>query len=113
MMASAKKHADIVKWLVKAAGADTQAVIAADRSEFTAATLSERLGAYAEQTAYLEAKTHCSSPGCSGAGFLKGTGCKNAQYCGKACQLAHWNAHKVDCRRWSAELAAGTGGTNQ
>jgi hypothetical protein len=21
------------------------------------------------------------------------------------CQLEHWNAHKVDCRRWSAELA--------
>jgi hypothetical protein len=108
MAASAMKHADVVKWLVKA-GANTQASAAFDGSEFTAAAFSNSLGASAEQTAYLEAKTHCSSPGCKGAGLLKCTGCKQARYCGEACQLAHWKAHKADCRRWSAELAAGIG----
>jgi hypothetical protein len=99
MMATFKKHQEIVKWLVKA-GADTQ--IAAD--DMSAADVSRRVGASAEQTAYLDAKTHCSNVGCSGAGIMKCTGCKQARYCGEACQLAHWKAHKVDCRRWSVEL---------
>jgi ankyrin repeat protein len=99
MIAASKKYAGIVRWLVKA-GADTQATIAArDGSPCTAATVSKHFGASAEQTAYLEAKTHCSHPGCSGAGIMKCTGCRQARYCGKACQLAHWKAHKADCRR--------------
>jgi ankyrin repeat protein len=70
MIASAYKHADIVKWLVKA-GANTQALmIVGDGSQTTAATISNRVGASPEQTAYLEAKTHCSSPGCNGAGVM-------------------------------------------
>jgi hypothetical protein len=104
MVASMAKHADIVRWLVKAS-ADTQASAAFDGTIFTAATISESIEASPEQTAYLEAKTHCSSPGCSGVGLLKCTGCRQARYCGEACQLAHWKAHKADCRRWSAELA--------
>jgi hypothetical protein len=101
MAASGKKHADVVKWLVKA--------VFYNYPDFTAAGLSRAIEASPEQTAYLEAKTHCSSPGCSGAGIMKCTGCKQARYCGEACQLAHWKAHKADCRRWSAELAAGKG----
>jgi hypothetical protein len=62
MAASTHKHNEVVKWLVKA-GADTQI---ADWSD-TAAEQSRHVGASAEQNAYLEAKTHCSSPGCSGA----------------------------------------------
>jgi hypothetical protein len=112
MVASVLKHADIVRWLVKA-GADTQASAAVDGAEFTAATVSKYVGASPEQTAYLEAKTHCSHVDCSGAGVLKCTGCRQARYCGEACQLAHWKAHKADCRRWSAELAAGTGDRSQ
>jgi ankyrin repeat protein len=110
MAASANKRAEVVIWLVKA-GADTQAstsrsIEAGDAK--TAANFSLYYGASPEQTAYLEAKTHCSSIGCSGAGVMKCTGCKQARYCEAACQLAHWKAHKADCRRWSAELAAGT-----
>jgi ankyrin repeat protein len=104
MVAAAKNHGDLVRWLVKA-GADTQAFPAIDGSEFTAAYFSKSFDASAEQTAYLEAKTHCSHPGCSGAGLKKCTGCRKARYCGGTCQLAHWKAHKADCRRWSAELA--------
>jgi ankyrin repeat protein len=108
--ASAKKHADIVKWLVKA-GANTQASVADGKYYFgTAASISKLSGASAEQTAYLEAKTHCTHPSCSGAGLLKCTGCWQARYCP---QLAHWKAHKTNCRRWSAELAAGTGDRSQ
>jgi ankyrin repeat protein len=106
MTAAANKHSDVVKWLIKA-GADTQATLF-EVTDCTAADFSRHVGASADQTAYLEAKTHCSNPGCSGAGLLKCTGCKQARYCGEACQLAHWKAHKADCRRWSAELVAGS-----
>jgi hypothetical protein len=108
MAATQMKHADIVKWLIKA-GADTQATLKFEGTGYTAAVVSRHVGASADQTAYLEAKTHCSSPGCSGTGLLKCTGCRQARYCGEACQLAHWKTHKNDCRRWSAELEAGTG----
>ena len=101
MMATSQKHHEVVTWLVKA-GADTQAVVGHD----TAADISREVRASAEQTAYLEAKTHCSSPGCGGAGIMKCTGCRQARYCGEVCQLAHWKAHKADCKRWSAELKA-------
>jgi hypothetical protein len=105
MGASMAKHADIVRWLVKV-GADTKASAAFDGTVFTAATISKSIEASPEQTAYLEAKTHCSSPGCSSTGLLKCTGCRQTRYCGEVCQLANWKAHKADCRRWSAELAA-------
>jgi hypothetical protein len=100
MAATNAKHHEVVIWLVKA-GANTQAMYG---NTCTAASMSRSNGASAEQTAYLEAKTHCSSPGCSGAGVMKCTGCKQARYCGEACQLAHWKPHKADCRRWSVEL---------
>jgi ankyrin repeat protein len=103
MAATEQKHEEIVTWLVKA-GADTQIIFNNDPN-FTAASLSKQVGASAEQTAYLEAKIHCSNAGCSGAaGALKCTGCKQVRYCGEVCQLAHWRAHKTDCKRWSAEL---------
>jgi hypothetical protein len=111
MAATAEKHEDVVRWLVKA-GADTQISQPVDEfddtdSGLTAACWSKIVhGASAEQTKYLEAKTHCSSTSCSGAGVKKCTGCKQVRYCGEACQLAHWKAHKADCKRWSAEIKA-------
>jgi hypothetical protein len=104
MIAAFGKHQDVVKWLVKA-GADIKVAVC----HMSAADMSKRAGASAEQTAYLEAKTQCSHPGCSGAGIMKCTGCKQARYCGEACQLVHWKEHKADCRWWSAELAARMG----
>jgi hypothetical protein len=109
MAASVNKHAEVVTWLLKA-GADPQAVTTlnfADGTPITAADLFRVSGASAEQTAYLEAKTHCSNTGCSGAGIIKCTRCKQARYCGEPCQLAHWKAHKADCKRWSSELKGG------
>jgi ankyrin repeat protein len=109
MLVSFAKHEDVVKWLVKA-GADTQHTMTILRSihfeEVAALSASIAGGASAEQTAYLEAKTHCSSPGCDGAGLKKCPACKQAGYCGKPCQYAHWKAHKADCKRWSAERTA-------
>jgi hypothetical protein len=107
MIASLRKHAEVVTWLVKA-GADTQAVSEDDDGIMrTAAEMSRNYGASAVQTTYLESKTHCSNTGCSGAGIMKCTRCKQARYCGETCQLAHWKAHTGDCRRWSSELKAG------
>jgi ankyrin repeat protein len=107
MRAAANKHAEIIKWLIKA-GADIRLSLEIEGTDYTAANVSRHIDASADQTAYLEAKTHCSSPGCSGTGLLQCTGCRQARYCREACQLAHWKAHKADCRRWSAELEAGT-----
>jgi hypothetical protein len=115
MVASMKKHSEVVKWLVKA-GADTQAIyVRPDGISINAAAASRIGGASAEQTAYLEDKTHCSNPGCSGAGLLKCTGCKQARYCRQERHRAHWKAHKADCKRWSVKLGAigkGKGGGN-
>jgi hypothetical protein len=87
-------------------GADTQATMDLEEGFLTAADVSKCIGASAEQTAYLEAKTHCSNPSCSGAGIKRWPACKQAWYCGEQCQHAHWKAHKADCKRWSAELKA-------
>jgi ankyrin repeat protein len=105
MAASHRKHTDPVKWMVKE-GADP---LKATADGSIAVAFSKANGASAERTAYLEAKTHCSNTGCSGAGIMKCTGCKQARYCGGQCQLAHWKAHKTDCKRWSAEAKAGKG----
>ena len=86
MTASFFKHADIVTWLVKE-GADPQT---STPQLGTAADLSKAAGASVEQIEYLESKAHCSNPGCSGPGLKKCQGCKQARYCGQACQLTHW-----------------------
>jgi ankyrin repeat protein len=92
-IASLKDHVAIVKWLTKE-NADPQA----EPNYGTAEEIMKYQGATTEQTAYLEAKTYCSHTGCSGAALLKCTGCKQARYCGEVCQLAHWKAHKADCK---------------
>jgi hypothetical protein len=112
MSASFSKRTDIVRWLIKE-GADTQAVYNLNGITTTATGLSKHVGASAEQTAYLEAKTHCSNPGCSGAGIKRCPACKQARYCGEPCQYAHWKVHKADCKRWSAELKAGKGASGK
>jgi hypothetical protein len=93
MMASYGRHEKLVKWLLKH-GADAQATTARG----TAVDASKDGGAPIASTEYLEAKAHCSNPGCSGAGLKKCTGCKQARYCGQTCQLAHWKAHKAGCK---------------
>jgi ankyrin repeat protein len=92
----------IAKWLVKA-GANPQLAHTVDG---TAADISRACGASPEQTAYLEAKAHCAHPGCSGAGTKKCQGCMQARFCGLPCHLAHWPAHKAECRRLGALLTS-------
>jgi ankyrin repeat protein len=93
-MASNQKHTKASKLLIKY-GADAQA-----SSMFgTAADVSKNAGAPASQMEYLNAKAHCSNLDCSGAGHKKCTGCKQARYCGQSCQLAHWKAHKAECKK--------------
>jgi ankyrin repeat protein len=64
-----------------------------------AADLSRKWGGSVEHTKYLEARTHCALPGCSGAGAKSCAGFLKVYYCKRECQLAHWLAHKVECRR--------------
>jgi ankyrin repeat protein len=91
----------VIAYLLKH-GADPQAIAPVYG---TAADVSIHYGATAEQTAYLQSKTHCSNTGCGGAGLKKCTGCKQARYCGKQCQLAHWPEHKAECKA-ATELRA-------
>jgi hypothetical protein len=92
MVASHGKHGKVIRWLMKH-GADPSATC----MRGNAADASRDGGAPIAQTEYLEAKAHCSNPGCDGAGLKKCTGCKQARYCGQTCQLAHWKAHKANC----------------
>jgi hypothetical protein len=92
-VASHHKHDKIIRWLIKH-GADPGAFSVLG----TAVDASRDGGVPIAQTEYLEAKAHCSSPGCGGTGLKKCTGCKNVRYCGAACQLAHWKEHKADCK---------------
>jgi hypothetical protein len=89
-----RKHKKVIAYLLKR-GADPQLSVP---KHGTAADISKASGASATQTAYLAAKTHCSNPGCGGAGVKKCTGCKQARYCGQQCQLAHWSMHKAGCK---------------
>jgi hypothetical protein len=71
----------------------------------TAVDLSRKYAAAGRQIEYLEARTHCGRPECDGAGVKKCASCLKVYYCGRECQLAHWPAHKTECRR-SADKAA-------
>jgi hypothetical protein len=106
MIASAHKHANLVVWLVKAGASPQTPLPGISGAVLTcnAAEISRGAKATTEQIAYLDAKMHCSSLGCSGAGLMKCTECKQARYCGQQCLVAHWKAHKADCKRWSVEL---------
>jgi hypothetical protein len=110
MIAAKCKHKTIVRLLLKL-GADPQI----SAPEFgTAADLSKLHGAPPEQTAYLEAKTHCSNPGCTGAGRKTCAECKQARYCCLECQHSHWPAHKAECKvAAKARAAHGEGEVNQ
>jgi ankyrin repeat protein len=93
--AVAQEHRDVITSLLKN-GANAQA----HTTEFgTAANYSKLHGAPTEQTAYLEARTHCAKSGCSGAGLKKCAGCLEVFFCSKDCQVAAWPAHKADCKR--------------
>jgi hypothetical protein len=101
IVASATKHTEVVVWLIKH-GADAQAAF---QDGNTAADVSRDFGAPAEQTEYLEARTHCANPGCDGAGLKKCAGCLKVFFCGPACIRAHWPAHKAECKRIAAAAA--------
>ena len=49
----------------------------------------------------------CGNPGCDRAGDLICSKCRNASYCGRDCQVAHWPTHKGPCKL--AVAAANTG----
>jgi ankyrin repeat protein len=99
MVAANNTHDKIVAFLLKY-GANAQA----SASVFgTAANISKQTGAPAEQTAYLEAITHCANTGCSGAGLKKCAGCLMVFYCARPCQLAH----KAVCKETMLRAAKG------
>jgi hypothetical protein len=102
MTASKNKRNEIVRWLLKK-GANAQTTLYEDFG--TAADISKDVGAPAEQTAYIEARTHCAHPSCSGAGLKKCARCLEVFFCSKNCQVAAWPAHKADCKRRSAAKA--------
>jgi ankyrin repeat protein len=102
MVAASYGHEDVVTFLVKY-GANLQVAVP---SFGTAAEISRRAGAPAHQTQFLEARTNCALPGCDGAGKKKCAGCLKVYYCTRECQLAHWPAHKAECRRSADKTAS-------
>ena len=56
----------------------------------------------------------CSHSGCASGGLASlqaCLGCRRAQYCGEACQSAHWKrgGHKAECRGFAAPAVRGVG----
>jgi hypothetical protein len=100
--AAVSRNEDVIKWLLKN-GVNTQEP---HRRFGTPAQISKWHGAPAEHTAYLEAKTHCANPNCSGAGLKKCAKCFEVFFCSKQCQVAAWPAHKSDCK-WRVESNVG------
>jgi ankyrin repeat protein len=96
------KHTEIVVWLMKH-GANAKAL---HQHYGMAADFSRNVDAPTEQTAYLEARTHCANPGCDGAGLKKCAGCLKVFFCERACIRAHWPAHKAECKRIAAVTVA-------
>jgi ankyrin repeat protein len=102
MIAARFQHDAVVAFLIKY-GANVQA---AAPSFGTAAEVSRRYGAPAQQTQFLEDRSHCARLGCDGEGKKKCAGCLKVYYCTRECQLAHWPAHKAECRRSANKTAS-------
>jgi hypothetical protein len=102
MIAANCKHEDVVTFLIKY-GANVK-----DSTDAygTAANISKEYAAPSKQTKYLEARTHCTMPGCDGIGAKKCAGCLKVYYCTRECQLANWSAHKAECRRSADKTTA-------
>jgi ankyrin repeat protein len=45
----------------------------------------------------------CSKSGCSDAGLLRCTACRQVRYCGQPCQRADWKAHNAECEQLRAD----------
>jgi hypothetical protein len=95
MAAVYQKQENVVAFLLKY-GANPQV---SAPSYGTAANISKLWGASVAQTEYLDARTHCAMPDRSGTGAKKCAGCLKVYYCKRECQLAHWSAHKAECRQ--------------
>jgi ankyrin repeat protein len=108
MAAAEKMHHKVVRYLLKH-GADPQA---SHNLVPTAADISRMHGAPAEQTAYLQARTHCANPSCTNAGLKKCERCLQAYFCGSACIRAHWPSHKTECKAAAAKLKAARGASS-
>jgi ankyrin repeat protein len=105
MIAAERMHHKVVRYLLKH-GADPQAL---HREFGTAADASQHINAPAEETSYLQARTHCANPSCSNAGLKKCERCLEVFFCGSACIRAHWPAHKAECTVAAAKLKAASG----
>jgi ankyrin repeat protein len=100
MVAAICEHEDVVTFLIKY-GANVK-----DSGDYgTAADISRLHAMIGKQNLYLEARTYCAKPGCDGAGAKKCAGCLKVYYCTRECQLAHWPAHKAECRQ-NPDIAA-------
>jgi hypothetical protein len=102
MIAAEYLHHEIVRYLLKH-GADAQAT---HRVFGTAGDAYQHNNAPAEETAYLQARTHCANPSCTNAGLKKCERCLKVYFCGSACIRAHWPAHKAECKAAAAKFKA-------
>jgi DNA polymerase III gamma/tau subunit len=55
--------------------------------------------------AAVPSKHPCSHPGCAKESSKLCSNCKSVRFCSQTCQLAHWPAHKAECKKLQASLA--------
>jgi hypothetical protein len=105
LIAARKCNHKVVRYLLKH-GADAQST---QNIYGTAADHSQSVGAPAEETKYLQARTYCANPSCTNAGLKKCERCLKVYFCGSACIRAHWPAHKAECTAVASKLKAAKG----
>jgi hypothetical protein len=108
MIAAQRMQHKVVRYLLKQ-GADPQVL---HDGLGTAADISKYVNAPGEETAYLEARTHCANPGCTNAGLKKCERCLQVYFCGSACIRAYWPEHKAECKAAAAKLKAAKGASS-
>jgi hypothetical protein len=90
--------------LVSKAGADSQALVLFQGASSTASD-----GAPAKLAEYLEAKMHCSNPGCVNwcrDPEVHGVEAGAVLWAGVSDMMAHWLAHKNECKAQEAKAGA-------
>jgi ankyrin repeat protein len=108
MTAAQTNNQPLIKHLVHQ-GAHVRAV---SKSGSTVITELKAAGATAAQIVYLEVRECCANPGCDGGGRKRCCVCKEMRYCGMACRVAHWRAHRAGCRPPIDAEVRGSGGAS-
>lgn len=68
-------------------------------SDFLTALVEAVGGSMANASGGVAAQLTCDGCGKQALGLQRCAKCKQARYCSRVCQVAHWGQHKLECKR--------------